>query len=285
VRLYLEPALGHVKLKQLTPEHVGDWMRDMGERGLSANTRRLSRAVLRRSLRVAEMQGLVARNVAAIADGPKHDRAEARSLTVEQATVLLAAASKHRLHAAVVVMVGLGLRRGEVLGLSWGDLDLDSAAPTAHIRRQLQRVPGRGQELVALKTARSRRDVMLPEFVASALRAHRRRQVAERIKAGPAWHSEHDLVFTTPSGSPQDGRNLNRVVSQIATEAGLGHWHPHELRHSAVSLLLAAKVPLEIISEMVGHSSIRVTKDVYGHLEDRQRAVAAAAMDAIFHTG
>ncbi len=96
------------------------------------------------------------------------------------------------------------------------------------------------------------------------------------------WANESNLVFTTPSGTPVDPRNFNRAVSRLAKAAGLGHWHPHELRHSAVSLLLAAGVPLQIVSEVVGHSSIRVTKDVYGHLEDRQRAAAADAMTQLF---
>ena len=93
-----------------------------------------------------------------------------------------------------------------------------------------------------------------------------------------------DLVFTTQSGTPADPRNFNRLVSKIATDAGLGHWHPHELRHSAVSLLLASGVPLEIVSEVAGHSSIRVTKDVYGHLNVGQRALAADAMERAFGT-
>lgn len=281
VRLYLEPSLGHLKLRQLLPTHVDKLMKDMAGRGLSAHTCRLARSVLRRSLRVAEQHGIVSRNVAAIADGPRLRHEEARTLTIEQARVLLDQASKHRLHAAVVVMLALGLRRGEALGLSWAHVDLESDPPVAHVRRQLQRMPGRGQVLVDLKTSKSRRSVDLPEFVADALRAHRRRQAEERLKAGPGWQGGDDLVFTTPMGSPQDGRNLNRVLSQIATDAGLGHWHPHELRHSAISIMLAAGVPLDLVSEIAGHSSIRVTKDTYGHLLPGAKAVAATAMERV----
>lgn len=279
VRLYVDPVLGHLKLRTLTPADVDLWLRGMSERGLSANTCSLARRVLRRSLRVAQQRGIVTRNVAAIADGPRLTRTEARSLSVEQAVALLAESSKHRLHAAIVVLLGLGLRRGEALGLSWRDLDLDGEQPVAHIHRQLQRVPGRGQQLVGLKTTKSRRDLVLPAFVAEALRTHRRRQAEERIKAGPAWTSAHDLVFTTPLGLPLDGRNFNRVLSRTATRAGLGHWHPHELRHSAISIMLAADVPLELVSEVAGHSSIRVTKDVYGHLLPGAKATVASAMD------
>lgn len=279
VRLYLDPAIGNVRLRQLTPVDVDRLMREMEQRGLSASTRRLTRSVLRRSLRVAEQHGLIGRNVAAIADGPRLDRDEARSLTVEQAMALLAESSNHRLHAALVVMLALGLRRGEALGLSWQDVDLDASPPVVRVRRQLQRVPRRGQQLVGLKTPKSRRDVVAPALLVEVLRTHRRRQAEERIKAGPAWRDPDDLVFTTPLGSPVDGRNFNRVVSQIAKGAGLGHWHPHELRHSAISIMLGADVPLELVSEVAGHSSIRVTKDVYGHLLPGAKAVAASAMD------
>jgi integrase len=102
------------------------------------------------------------------------------------------------------------------------------------------------------------------------------------MKAGEAWDNELGLVFTTAVGTPVDPRGFNRTLSKVAKAAGLGHWHPHELRHSAISLLLAAGVPLEIVSEVVGHSSIRITKDIYGHLEERQRAVAAQAMESVF---
>ena len=101
------------------------------------------------------------------------------------------------------------------------------------------------------------------------------------MKVGAAWRDEVGLVFTTPIGTPVDPRAFNRVVSGVAKAAGLGHWHPHELRHSAVSLLLHAGVPLEVVSEVVGHSSIRVTKDVYGHVLPTGRAVAADAMERV----
>lgn len=110
------------------------------------------------------------------------------------------------------------------------------------------------------------------------MRRHRSRQNEERLALGAEWRDEFGLVFTTPLGTPVDPRNFSRLVGELCQKAGIGHWSPHELRHSCASLLLAQGVPLEVVSEVLGHSSIRVTKDVYGHLLAPARAHAATAM-------
>lgn len=277
IRLYLIPTIGTVPLVKLTPAHVSDLLREMEERGLAGETRRLARAVLRRALRRAEQEGLVVRNVAAIAEGPRIRRREGRTLTPEQARLLMIAARGDRLEAAYTVALSMGLRRGEVLGLRWRDVALDETPPTVIVQTQLLRTE-RGLDLVEVKTARSRRRLHLPAPLVDDLRAHRERQTAERLMLGSEWRDEHGLVFTTPLGTPVDPRNFSRAVSQLCVRAGLGHWGTHELRHSCASLLLARGVPLEVVSETLGHSSIRVTKDVYGHLMAPARAQAAEAM-------
>jgi integrase len=130
-----------------------------------------------------------------------------------------------------------------------------------------------------VKTARSRRTIHLPAPVVDALRAHQARQAKERLAAGPGKWVDHGLVFTTQLGTPYDPDNFARHFVAMARKAGLGHWHPHEARHSAASLMLAQGVPLHVVSEVLGHSSIRLTKDVYGHLEasTRQGATEATA--------
>jgi integrase len=123
--------------------------------------------------------------------------------------------------------------------------------------------------------------VHLPAPVVGALKAHRRRQLTERLTAGELWTTDPlgaDLIFRTPIGTAVDPDNFRNYTYKITTAAGIGRWSPHELRHSAASLLLAQGVPLKSVSEMLGHSSIRVTADVYGHLEDESRAQVADAM-------
>ena len=278
LRLYVLPAIGHIPLAKLTPAHVADMLNEMEDRQFAPETRRLARAVLRRALRRAEQEGLLFRNVAAIADGPKIPHVEGRTLTIAQARQLLAIAATDRLEAAYVMSLSLGMRRGEVLGLRWSDLDLDASPATVTIRGQLQREPG-GLVLTGVKTPRSRRTLHLPSPVVKVLREHERRQTGERGKAGSEWRDASGLVFTTPFGTPVDPRNFTRAVTNLCVRAEIGKWSPHELRHSCASLLLAMGVPLEVVSETLGHSSIRVTKDVYGHLQAPSRALAAEAME------
>jgi integrase len=272
-RLYLNRHLGRVKLTALTPQHVERAMAAMmagddDHRPVSARTAQLARAVLRKALTDAVREGLLPRNAAQLARAPRQERREGRTLSPEQGRALLAATADHRLHAAFVVSLMLGLRRGEVLGLTWGDVDLDGARLT--VRHQLQRTEA-GLRLVDTKTAGSVRALNMPKPVVDALRAHR--------AANPGTPAA--LVFTSESGGPYDPDNWRRLV-YATTEKVLGEkWSPHELRHSAASILLGAGVPLKIVSEVLGHSSIRITADVYSHLLESDRTAAEAMERAL----
>lgn len=299
VRLYVKPHLGQKRLRTLQARHVVVMLRQLEEEGRAGNTRRLARSVLRRALRWAEAEGMVARNVAALADGVKVGAPEGRTLTPDQARLLLAHVAGERHEAAFAVALALGLRRGELLGLSWSDLALDTTPPRLTVRRSLIRVKGKGLVLDDTKTAKSRRTVHLPAPVVSALKAHRARQAEDRLRAGVGWTERPlgaDLVFRTPAGKAIDPDNFRKLVYDVTAVAFTPEderpadptgpwptqyrWSPHELRHSAASLLIAQGVPLKIVSETLGHASIRITSDVYGHLFDDAGAIAADAMTA-----
>jgi integrase len=236
------------------------------------------RGVLVQALRHAERQGLVLRNVAALVPTPAGPRAEGRSLTVEQAGALLTAARGHPLEAAIVVGLTCGLRPGELLALAWTDVDL--GARTLRVRRALIRVGGK-VEIGLTKTAASRRQLRLPAPAARALAEHRRRQGAQRAAVGEHWQ-EHGLVFPTGLGTLLDPANLRRGLRSVTEAAGLGRWHPHELRHSAASLLSAAGVPLEEVADVLGHTSTRVTSSVYRHRTTPTVEAAVTTMDRLF---
>jgi len=136
---------------------------------------------------------------------------------------------------------------------------------------------GRGVLLADLKTAGSRRTLHLSQPLVELLRVHRARQNAEE-QAARTWRNPANLVFTSTIGTPLDPKAFGRTVPRICKRAGLGHWSIHELRHSCASLLLAMGVPLEVVSDTLGHASIRVTMDVYGHLLAPSRMHAAEAM-------
>jgi integrase len=203
----------------------------------------------------------IARHVEIPANAPRTE--DGRALTVEQAKILLAHARSHRLYPLWLLMVSLGLRPGEATGLCWSDVDLKKGV--IHVRRSLKLEK---KHLVLdehLKTKRARRSLAAPSIVIDALREHRAEQSASRAAAGFGPARPTDLVFSTTEFTPINPSNLRRDFSRLTTAVGLGHWHPHELRHSAASIMSAAGVPLEQIADTLGHDGTRMTALVYRH--------------------
>ena len=205
---------------------------------------------------------------------PEIPRREGRTLTPEQARALLDALKGHRNEALYALMLSTGLRRGEALGLHWKDFDPTTGVLV--VRRSLKREDG-ALIVADTKTAKSRRAVNVPTQMIAALQAHKARQAKEKLSLGRAWLNS-GFIFTTSIGTPIDPRNLNREFRLICNDAGLGDWHPHELRHSAASLMLAQGVKLQVVSDVFGHASIRMTSDVYGHILAPDRQAAADAI-------
>jgi len=294
VRLHLKPGLGPHRLSKLEVAHVDAFVTSKRS-GYSANSQRIMRSTLRKALRDAQRAGCVPRNVADLSEPVKVSRRAKEWLDLVQARKLIASLKKDRLEALWILLLSLGLRRGEALGLRWEDIDMKGG--TIIIRRSLKRMrnellpdgstlDGRKTRLVfgAPKTEESWRTQNLPQPSIAALRRHKKRQAKERLAAS-SWGDE-SLVFTTPLGTPIDPDNLAKRFATLCEAAGLGHRNLHQLRHSAATIMLAQGVPLHEVSEVLGHSSVTVTKDVYGHLTvDRRRAAAQAVGDALWGTG
>lgn len=278
VNKHLAPGLGDRRLAQLTPREVAGFLHERQDRGLSHNSLMRLRSVLIAALSHAVLEGLVSRNVAALVRTPRGERPEGRSLSLGQAQALLTACKGERLEALFKTMLMLGLRPGEALGLAWDDVDL--AGRRMSIRRSLKRERG-VLRLGETKTRRSVRTLQLPGPLVQALRTQKRRQAKERLAAGPDWE-DLDLVFPTVRGTPIDPSNLRREFSRMTTKAGLGHWHPHELRHSAASLLSAAGVPIEVVADILGHSTTRMVERVYRHRVRASVDGAVAPMESMF---
>ena len=286
VRLHLRPALGNKRLTRLTVAELDKLWNAKREAGYSANSVRIMRTVLRRTLGQAEREGIVARNVAALSSPPRIRAKEGRTLTVQQARALLAAAAGDRIEVAVMIALAYGMRRGEVLGLHWSALDWQAGTVgVAHGVKRIKNRDGtseRRTRLVVseLKTPKSRRTLALTPEIMARLREHRAWQAQVRIAAGELWQ-EHGLVFTSEVGTPVDPDNFSHAFSRLCESAGLGHWHPHELRHSGASLMLAQGTPLYVVSEVLGHASIAITKDLYGHLVEGDKRAAAESMSGV----
>lgn len=290
VELYVRPYVGPIRLAKLSPADVDRMMQRLAEKGMSANTIRLARSVLRRALTRAVHRGLIPRNVALgqYVEGPKiaGTAAAARYLSPVELGAFLAAAADHRLYAAMLLQAIAGLRSGEALGLRRQDVDLDHGLVT--VAGALKRPARRGEPARwgETKTAQSRRTVAVPSVVVDAIRARLAAQEVEaEFMAGDrvGWSNPLGLIFTSVHGRPVDSANYRRVVVRAAdladaAERGaaeaegreprftLGHVHPHDLRHTAASLGLVGTGDLKLVSALLGHSSVRVTGDVYAHL-------------------
>ena len=183
-----------------------------------------------------------------------------------------------------VLLLSLGLRRGEALALRWSDFDPNSK--TLSITRNRKKD---GSKVVFgdLKTAASRRVIPLPEFLIESLEAHRTAQIAEKeylLSLGVKWENP-EAIFTNVWGHYLNPDSASRFFKSLTNKAGLGDWHIHELRHSAATFMRTKGVPLEVVADILGHSSIRITKDTYGHLTTERLRVGAAAMDSLFGKG
>lgn len=285
VRKHLVPALGHHQLAKLTPQHVQAMLTSKAASdliGKPCTVQRL-RDVLRNALNQAVKWELVARNAAALVDPPRYQPPEVRPFTPEEARAFLSAARGDRLEALYTVVLAVGLREGEALGLRWADVDF--AAGVLCVRRQVQRVDGRLQ-LKELKTARRQRSrtVLVPAALLSTLATHRARRAEERLLAGARWR-EWDLVFPSTIGTPQDPRNLLRRFQQLVASAGLPHQRFHDLRHCRASLLLAQGLPPRLVMEILGHSDIRLTMNTYAHVMPALQREAADLMEVFLTAG
>jgi len=277
VRLHLRPTLGRTVLSKLRPQQVQALLNAKLASGLSPRSVGIIHAVLRTALNQAVQWDTVPRNVATLVQPPRAPRAEIHPLSPEQARSFLDAVRGDRLEALYSVGLALGLRQGEILGLRWSDVDLE--AGTIRVAQALQRVNGR-LEFVEPKSQTSRRTIPLPATVARALRAHRSRQLEDRLAAGARWH-DSDLVFTTALGTPLDSRNVTRRFQAALERAGLPRLRFHDLRHTAASLMLAQGVPARVVMETLGHSQISLTLNTYSHVVPALQREAADRMEAV----
>jgi integrase len=177
-----------------------------------------------------------------------------------------------RLEALFVLSITLGLRPGELRKLAWDHVDLDNGV--IHVWRSASRTGD-------VKTPKSKRSLMLPKRAVAALQVHKKLQAAERLAAGTAWQ-DNNLVFCREDGRVYSSDALNWRFSKITKRAGIGHWHAHEGRHTAVSIMSSNGVPLQEISDTVGHKSTHVTETVYRHVIVPAIRGGATVMDNVF---
>ncbi|TLQ46193.1 tyrosine-type recombinase/integrase [Streptomyces marianii] len=275
VRRYLIPQIGSKRLENLGAADVRRMLAAVTVQA-SAATAKESHRVLRSALTAACREELISRNVVKLVPAPRVQPRELKPWSLEQTTTFLEAARKDPLYTAFVLAVTLGLRRGEILGLRWSDIDLEHRTLT--VRNQLQRV----QKELYEDTTKNRRTraIPIPLMCVAPLRWQRLRQAGQRAAAGESWHGG-DYVFTTRTGRPVEPRNLSRSFERVSDDAGLPRIRLHDARHGCATLLFAAGVPARVVMEILGHSQIAVTMNIYTHVSDDNRREAMGHMDRL----
>jgi len=266
--------LGSKRVRTLTPDHVEavfDRLAATPERGkrdggMSRASLVKMRSVLSQALAWGERRGLVAKNVGRVVELPAAARTTPRghALSVPEAQRLLDASKDDRLHPLWRVLVTLGLRPGEALGLHWDDVDFEHGV--VHVRRSLKMVAGSPVVDDLLKTERSRRSVGAPPSVTASLSAWKARQAAERLKAGFVWSKDWPgVVFTSEAGTPLNPSNVRRSFTKLLDAAGLPPVRLYDLRHTATSIMSEQGARMEDIADVLGHVGTRMVQQVYRH--------------------
>jgi integrase len=270
------PPFGSTKIDRLTPQHVQSILDAKRKAGLAPRSIGAIRMVLSRALNQAVRWQMLTRNVASLVQAPKPAHAEMKVWSPDQVRTFLSACQGEPLEALYWLALSTGMRRGELLALKWNDIALDSAR--LGIQRSIGRAKG-GLVIDAPKTARGRRQVKLIGPAIVALRAHKARQAEIRLREGPEWR-DGGYVFTTSIGTPFDPRYIVDHYRRMVAKAGLPMIRFHDLRHSAATTALLQNIHPKVVAEMLGHSRVGVTLDLYSHVLPDMQDEAAAKIEA-----
>lgn len=236
--------------------------------GLSPTTVTTIHNVLHKALDTAMRWGLVSRNVCKLVSPPRRVRYEVHPLRPDQIDAFLGATHGHPLEALFKLAIATGMRRGELMALKWQDIDF--AVEFLQVRRVLTRIPtkllGQGYKEAEPKTEKSRRSIVVADFALEALERHYEQQQKAKIKAGRAWQ-DHDYVFCTSIKTHLNPtRDILDQFKLLLKKAGLPDIRFHDLRHTAATLLLSLGIHPKVVQEMLGHSQISITMDIYSHV-------------------
>ena len=283
IRLYIAPHIGRIPLQRLRADDLDGLYATLltsGKRdgtGLSARSVRLVHAMLHSALHDAVRKGIIDRNVADAAD-PLATRRVGQNVQVwarEELRRFLTAVADHDLHALFFLAATTGIRRGELAGLRWSDVDLDGARLT--VNRQIVGIDG-ALGVSDLKTPSSRRTVALDEATVSELRRHRRQQREQQLATGA--RSDGDYVFAQPDGSPPNPHRITDTFIRAAKRLDVPRIRFHDLRHTHATILLQHNVNPKVVSERLGHSNLALTMNIYQHVMPTMQTAAADTFGA-----
>jgi len=284
IRLHLAPALGHLPLAKLTPLDIQGYYtkalqtgrRNGHKGGLSARTVAQQHVILKSALKQAVRWRLILRNPADAVDPPRAKDREMMCLDEEQSAQVLEAARGTRLYMPLMLALTTGMRRNEILGLRWRDIDLEGGKLA--VRQSLSETRG-GIVYKAPKTAKGRRVIDLLSLTVEALVRHKGEQAQSRLLLGDAYE-DNDLVVPRPDGRPNTPCVVGRMYHDLAKKLGLPTSRFHDLRHTHATLLLRQGEHPKVVAERLGHSSVNITLDRYSHVLPDMQEAAARRLDS-----
>ena len=280
-RLYVErdiiPRIGNLRLRRLTPPAVKAMLQTLAEEGRGARTIQYVHATLRTALSYAMEMGWIKTNPAAPISPPKPSERPMSVLDAETASELLQRLEGHPVHLPALIAIYTGMRRGEILGLAWSHVDVDSG--TLYVQRSLASVKAGIPTYVAGNPRKNhRRAIAVGPTVVTALREQRQRQSELKLDLGPDY-SDHELVVCRPDGCPWDPDTMTKTFTAALREIGVTGLRFHDLRHTHATMLMASGTPNKIVSERLGHSQIGITMNLYGHVAPGMDRPAAEAFE------
>lgn len=295
IKQYLKPGLGRILLAKLRPLHIQQHLNMQMDSSLSATSVRYQYNILRAALTQAMKWQMLTTNPCAAIDPPRKEKYKAAVYKPDELQTLLTAAAGTNIHLPVVLAVSCGLRRGEVCGLRWRDIDLSKGL--LFVRNSLDWEQSK-LTLRPVKTSTSERSVKLPLMASEALAKEKRHQAADKIRAG-GLYVDQDFVWAWDDGRPHDPDYLYKTFQKLIKryneqidkdedltkdqklEKKLPIIRFHDLRHSHATALLLEGVSVKVISERLGHSSTKITQDIYSHVLPQMQEHAADVMDKL----
>jgi integrase len=280
---WIIPHLGGLPVASLTPAGVVEFMATLrteksanGRNGLSARTVQLATGVLKSACTWAVQAEILGRNPIAGVRRPRSETKTMKVWTNDEARAFLAATADDRLAFAWALLLTRGLRRGELCGLTWSAVDLDAGT----LRIEITRTVVEGKPAASRpKTAAGLRSIPIDARLVALLRAHRRRQGAEKLAAGPAYENS-GFLLADELGRAYHPESISGWFDTKAAEAGLPRIRLHDCRHTAATLMLAAGAPVKVVSEVLGHASVTTTLSIYAHVLPGMAEEAGARLSA-----